>query len=161
MMIPNWLKGLSNSPLWCRPSTRSKASTPWCLPFRPPWKGTTTRSSLLTITALMERLTEFVKSRSAISGSVRIHRIGRRGLSGAFIEGALATAAPVVAVIDGDMQHDEMLLPAMLKTLRSRDLEVVVGSRYLEQGGVGTGRRVASVSRNGRLRSRGASPASP
>ena len=35
------------------------------------------------------------------------------------------------------MQHDEMLLPAMLKTLRSRDLEVVVGSRYLEQGGVG------------------------
>ena len=66
-----------------------------------------------------------------------IHQIGRRGLSGAFIEGALATAAPVVAVIDGDMQHDEMLLPAMLKTLRSRDLEVVVGARYLEQGGVG------------------------
>ena len=66
-----------------------------------------------------------------------IQRIGRRGLSGAFIEGALATAAPIVAVIDGDMQHDEMLLPAMLKTLRSRDLEVVVGSRYLEKGGVG------------------------
>src|SRR5262245_16980898 len=66
-----------------------------------------------------------------------LHRIGRRGLSSAFIEGALATAAPVIAVIDGDMQHDEMLLPAMLKTLRSRDLEVVVGSRYLEQGGVG------------------------
>ena len=73
-----------------------------------------------------------------------IQRIGRRGLSGAFIEGALATAAPIVAVIDGDMQHDEMLLPAMLKTLRSRDLEVVVGSRYLEQGGVGnwTGGRI-------------------
>ena len=73
-----------------------------------------------------------------------IQRIGRRGLSGAFIEGALATAAPIVAVIDGDMQHDEMLLPAMLKILRSRDLEVVVGSRYLEQGGVGnwTGGRI-------------------
>jgi dolichol-phosphate mannosyltransferase len=73
-----------------------------------------------------------------------IQRIGRRGLSGAIIEGALATAAPIVAVIDGDMQHDEMLLPAMLKILRSRDLEVVVGSRYLEQGGVGnwTGGRI-------------------
>jgi len=77
----------------------------------------------------------------------RVHclqRIGRRGLSGAFIEGALATAAPIVAVIDGDMQHDEMLLPAMLKILRTRDLEVVVGSRYLEKGGVGnwTGGRI-------------------
>ena len=66
-----------------------------------------------------------------------IQRIGRRGLSSAFVEGALATAAPVVAAIDGDMQHDEKMLPVMLKTLLSRDLEVVVGSRYLEQGGTG------------------------
>ena len=61
-----------------------------------------------------------------------IQRIRRRGLSGAFVEGALVTAAPVVAAIDGDMQHDEKMLPVMLKTLLSRDLEVVVGSRYLE-----------------------------
>ena len=60
-----------------------------------------------------------------------IQRIGRRGLSGAFIEGALATAAPIVAVIDGDMQHDEMLLPAMLKTLSSSNFDVVIGYRYL------------------------------
>ena len=66
-----------------------------------------------------------------------IQRIRRRGLSGAFVEGALVTAAPVVAAIDGDMQHDEKMLPVMLKTLLSRDLEVVVGSRYLEQGGIG------------------------
>ena len=66
-----------------------------------------------------------------------IQRIGRRGLSGAFIEGALATAASMVGVIDGDMQHDEMLLPAMLKTLRSSNFDVVIGSRYLEQGGLG------------------------
>ena len=66
-----------------------------------------------------------------------IQRIGRRGLSSAFVEGALATAAPVVAAIDGDMQHDEKILPMMLKTLLSRDLEVVVGSRYLEAGGTG------------------------
>jgi len=66
-----------------------------------------------------------------------IQRIGRRGLSGAFIEGALATAASVVGVIDGDMQHDERLLPAMLETLRSQNLDVVIGSRYLERGGLG------------------------
>jgi dolichol-phosphate mannosyltransferase len=57
-------------------------------------------------------------------------------LSSACIEGALATAAPVVAIIDGDMQHDETLLPDMLKTLLSDDLELVVGSRYLDQGGL-------------------------
>jgi dolichol-phosphate mannosyltransferase len=35
------------------------------------------------------------------------------------------------------MQHDETLLPVMLKTLRSQNLDVVIGSRYLEQGGLG------------------------
>ena len=78
--------------------------------------------------------------RKIAQGNLRvrcIQRIGRRGLSSAFVEGALATAAPVVAAIDGDMQHDEKMLPMMLKTLLSRDLEVVVGSRYLEAGGTG------------------------
>lgn len=65
-----------------------------------------------------------------------IQRIGRRGLSGAVIEGVLASTAPIAAVIDGDMQHDETLLPAMLKALRSNELDIVVASRYLEPGGV-------------------------
>src|SRR3546814_17510904 len=43
-----------------------------------------------------------------------IQRIGRRGLSTACIEGMCATAAPLVAVIDGDLQHDETLLPRMI-----------------------------------------------
>jgi len=42
-----------------------------------------------------------------------IQRIGRRGLSSACIEGMCATAVPFVPVIDGDLQHDETLLPAM------------------------------------------------
>ena len=37
-----------------------------------------------------------------------VHRIGRRGLSSAVIEGMLATSAPILAVVDGDLQHDEM-----------------------------------------------------
>lgn len=60
-----------------------------------------------------------------------LHRIGRRGLAGAVIEGALASAAPYVAVIDGDLQHDESLLPQMLKALQEDRADVVVGSRYL------------------------------
>jgi dolichol-phosphate mannosyltransferase len=61
-----------------------------------------------------------------------LRRVGRRGLAGAVIEGALASAAPYVAVIDGDMQHDERLLPAMLKVLRGGQTDIVVGSRYLQ-----------------------------
>jgi dolichol-phosphate mannosyltransferase len=67
-----------------------------------------------------------------------IHRIGRRGLSSACIEGMCATAAPVVAVIDGDLQHDETLLPRMLDLLqRDPALDLVVGSRFVDGGGTG------------------------
>ena len=34
-----------------------------------------------------------------------IRRIGRRGLSSAVVEGALASTTPVIAVIDADLQH--------------------------------------------------------
>ncbi|MCP4329383.1 MAG: glycosyltransferase family 2 protein [Alphaproteobacteria bacterium] len=63
-----------------------------------------------------------------------IHRIGRSGLSSACIEGILATETPFVAVIDADLQHDETLLPTMLEVLKSEDVEIVVGSRFLEGG---------------------------
>ena len=66
-----------------------------------------------------------------------VHRIGRRGLSKAVIEGVLATSAPYIAVMDADLQHDESLLPAMLKTLCDEGLDIVVGSRYCEGGSVG------------------------
>lgn len=67
-----------------------------------------------------------------------IQRIGRRGLSSACIEGMCATAAPVVAVIDGDLQHDETLLPRMLDALHDDPaLDVVIGSRFTGDGGTG------------------------
>ena len=66
-----------------------------------------------------------------------IQRLGRRGLSSACIEGALATASPYVAVMDADLQHDERLLPQMLAALRGGEYDVVVGSRYAEGGGLG------------------------
>ncbi|MES2057511.1 MAG: glycosyltransferase family 2 protein [Pseudomonadota bacterium] len=67
-----------------------------------------------------------------------IQRIGRRGLSSACIEGMCATAAPVVAVIDGDLQHDEMILPQMLDALQKDEtLDVVIGSRFVDGGGTG------------------------
>ncbi len=67
-----------------------------------------------------------------------IRRVGRRGLAGACIEGILSSAAPVVAVMDADLQHDETLLPKMLGAIRD-GAELVVGSRYVEGGSQGDG----------------------
>ncbi|MBV8492622.1 MAG: polyprenol monophosphomannose synthase, partial [Alphaproteobacteria bacterium] len=63
-----------------------------------------------------------------------IRRIGRRGLSSACIEGMLSTSAPLIAVIDGDLQHDESLLPRMRDTLKQDRADVVIASRYIETG---------------------------
>ena len=68
-----------------------------------------------------------------------IRRIGRRGLSSACIEGMLSTSAPLIAVIDGDLQHDESLLPRMRDTLKQQvgredTADVVIASRYVASG---------------------------
>lgn len=63
-----------------------------------------------------------------------IRRIGRRGLAGACIEGMLASSAAAVAVMDGDLQHDETLLPAMFAKLQTGAVDLVIGSRFVEGG---------------------------
>jgi dolichol-phosphate mannosyltransferase len=61
-----------------------------------------------------------------------VQRIGRRGLASAAIEGMLSTAAPVVAVMDADHQHDPKLLPQMLAAIQSGDHDIAVASRFAE-----------------------------
>jgi dolichol-phosphate mannosyltransferase len=63
-----------------------------------------------------------------------IRRIGRRGLASAVIEGALSSSADYVAVIDGDLQHDETRLPVMLSALQGGGYDLAVASRYVEGG---------------------------
>ena len=67
-----------------------------------------------------------------------IHRIGRRGLSRAVVEGVMGTSSPLVAVMDADLQHDETLLPRMLQAFRADpELDLVVGTRYAGGGSTG------------------------
>lgn len=76
-----------------------------------------------------------VRERAREDHRVRcVQRIGRRGLSSACVEGVLASAAPVFAVIDGDMQHDETLLPKMLALINAEPIDLVIGSRYIAGG---------------------------
>jgi dolichol-phosphate mannosyltransferase len=81
---------------------------------------------------------ETVRQMALIDPRIRvIHRHNRRGLATACIEGILSSAAPYAAVIDADLQHDEKILGAMLERIRQDDVDLVVGSRYVEGGGVG------------------------
>lgn len=61
-----------------------------------------------------------------------IERIGRRGLASAAIEGMCASAAPVVAVMDADHQHDPALLPQMFAAVTSGDYDLAYASRFAE-----------------------------
>jgi dolichol-phosphate mannosyltransferase len=63
-----------------------------------------------------------------------LRRIGRRGLASAVIEGALASSAAAIAVMDGDLQHDPAILPAMLRAVRPGGADIAVGSRHAEGG---------------------------
>ena len=65
-----------------------------------------------------------------------IRRIGRRGLSSAVVEGALASTAPVIAVMDADLQHDETILPNLYREI-SEGRELAIGTRYAGNGSIG------------------------
>jgi dolichol-phosphate mannosyltransferase len=67
-----------------------------------------------------------------------LRRVNRRGLSGACIEGMLASSAPIVAVMDADLQHDERILPQMLEKIHA-GADLVVGSRHVEGGSAEAG----------------------
>jgi dolichol-phosphate mannosyltransferase len=102
---------------------------------------------------------EVVREMAQTNPQVRVlERIGRRGLSSACIEGMLATAAPYIAVLDADLQHDERLLPRMLERIKAERLDIVIGTR---QPDVNTGelsRRRIWLSRLGHRISRLVSP---
>src|ERR687887_340761 len=79
-----------------------------------------------------------VRERAQRDPRVRcIHRIGRRGLASACIEGMLASSAPYVAVMDADLQHDETLLPKLLAELKAGDADIVLASRYMQGASTG------------------------
>lgn len=67
-----------------------------------------------------------------------LRRIGRRGLSGAVIEGILSSSAFAVAVMDADLQHDERLLPRLIAEIRG-GADIAIGSRHMGGGSASQG----------------------
>ena len=66
-----------------------------------------------------------------------IQRVGRRGLASACIEGMMSTSAPYLAVMDGDLQHDESVLPRMWEKICTGNYDLIIGSRHVEGGSMG------------------------
>jgi dolichol-phosphate mannosyltransferase len=67
----------------------------------------------------------------------RVRCVGRRGLASSCIDGMSLSAAPYIAVIDADLQHDEKILPKMLARLISGDADLVAATRYVAGGSAG------------------------
>lgn len=61
-----------------------------------------------------------------------IHRIGRRGLSSACLEGIASSDSDYILVMDADLQHDSSIIPAMLQAAKTDAYELVIGSRFTE-----------------------------
>ena len=58
-----------------------------------------------------------------------LRRVNRSGLAGAVIEGWMSSSADFVAVIDGDLQHDESILPAMYDALAKGSGNLAIATR--------------------------------
>lgn len=94
--------------------------------------------TIIVVDDALDGTEEVVRARAQQDPRVRcLHRIGRRGLASACIEGMLASSAPYLAVMDADLQHDEKLLPELLRSAKSDAADVVVASRYMAGGSTG------------------------
>jgi dolichol-phosphate mannosyltransferase len=76
-----------------------------------------------------------------------IRRVNRVGLAGAVVEGWLSSSADLVAVIDGDLQHDESILPKMYEALAAGRGNLAIGTRVADKtapGGLSPARQKLS-----------------
>ncbi len=97
-----------------------------------------------------ERTAHAVRGRMRDLPQVRlIHRRQAGGLASAAITGWDAAHGVTLAIMDGDGQHDPLLIGRMVARLVRTQVDVVVASRYLNGGGSGLGGLRHLVSRAG------------
>ncbi|MFA6092520.1 MAG: polyprenol monophosphomannose synthase [Elusimicrobiota bacterium] len=81
-----------------------------------------------------------------------LRRTRDRGLYPAVAEAFSMAKGRYMAVLDADLQHDESKLPVMLECARAQGLQLVVGSRHAQGGGIegwNRARRLISRMANG------------
>ncbi|HEY7292861.1 MAG TPA: polyprenol monophosphomannose synthase [Vicinamibacterales bacterium] len=72
----------------------------------------------------------------ARGGRVRVvHRPKKLGLGSAVLDGFAVADSNIVGVMDADLSHPPDLIPILYSTMRAGDLDFVVASRYVPDGG--------------------------
>ena len=75
-----------------------------------------------------------------------LHRKEKKGLASAVVHGLKHARAPVICVIDADLQHPPGKIPELLKEIEN-GADIAIASRYAKKGGIrrwGKGRRLIS-----------------
>ena len=81
---------------------------------------------------------QLARRRGAGDPAVRvIRRMGERGLASAVLDGMAAAEGDALAVIDGDLQHDETVLEEMVRSVLDAGADICVGTRTGESGSFG------------------------
>ena len=85
-----------------------------------------------------DRTWEIAERYAATHPRVRVlRRFNAPGLSQAVMAGMAAAHGEVLAVIDADLQHDEAILPEMMRRIADDEADVVVGTRSGDDGSYG------------------------
>lgn len=80
-----------------------------------------------------DNLAEYLKAQRFKKDVLCIHRINRHGLSSAVLEGVMLSDTEYVAIMDSDGQHAPQDLMLLLDAAEARDLDIVIGSRFLKE----------------------------
>lgn len=104
-----------------------------------------------------DRTAEAVIACLAAFPAVRlIRRLESRGLASAAIEGWSHARGDLLAIMDGDGQHEPSCLRALYDRIRSSGADLAVASRYVQPGGTGLAGLRDGISRAGTALARGA-----
>ncbi|MBD8900315.1 glycosyltransferase [Rhodanobacter sp. DHG33] len=99
--------------------------------------------------SLDERTADAVRQQRSASPLHLVRRKGARGLSSAAIAGWDAAHGDVLAIMDGDGQHDPSMLRRLLERMEHDGADLAVASRYLESRRSGLNPMRHAVSRTG------------
>lgn len=66
-----------------------------------------------------------------------LHRTSSSGLSSAIYDGFNIASGNILIVMDADLQHDEEILPEIIKKIATMKYDICIASRNIENGGYG------------------------
>lgn len=65
-----------------------------------------------------------------------VTRKDKKGVAKAILAGIQKSKGDVIITMDGDLSHNPRYIPLLLKELYGKNLDIVIGSRYMPEGGM-------------------------